>query len=173
MKKILALLSILFTFIVTTLAQNDCKMCGTWNGTYSITFPDPNLDELVDEVRKIIIRIKQYGDDISVRVKNYPVKDPSNVHYWNDCKITNVSENAISFSSFVRDSFDWDSSDRKNGRIINKASYWNICTLSYEKGKLILSEHLYTEYYAKNGDIIGTHNSPISSVSLYQDDDDW
>lgn len=110
---------------------------------------------------------------MSVRVKTHSVKEPANIQYWNSCEITSVSENSISFSTFLRDSFDWNSSDIKNGKIINKASYWNICTLSYKRGELILFEHLYTEYYDENGDIIGAHSNPISSISLYQDDDDW
>lgn len=174
MKKVIALFLILFTFFTTTLAQNDCQMCGDWIGTYSMSVIDPDPDgSFIYEKCKMHIRIKQHGNNMSVRVKTYFVKNPNDIQYWNDCNITSVSENSISFSTFVRDSFDWNSSDRKNGKIINKASYWNICTLSYERGKLVLYEHLYTEYYDKNGAIIGTHSNPISSVSLYQDDDDW
>lgn len=172
MKKIIALTLIMLPLALPLFAQDDCKMCGTWIGTYSFPLPDPDPDgDIVNENYKMFVRVKQYGNNYSIRVKTFPIKETDNIKYWNDCEVTAVSEDVISFSSFVRDSYDWSNSDRKNGRVISKTSYWNICTLTYSNNKLILSQHLHTEYYDQNGTLIGTHNNPLSSISLYQDDD--
>lgn len=174
MKKTLTLLITLCTLSALSFAQENCKLCGTWIGTFTLPVPDPDPDgDIANETFKMYIRVRQHGNNYSVRVKTFPIKETDNIKYWNNCEVTSISEESITFSSFVRDCYDWSNSDRKNGRVIHKTSYWNICTLTYHSVKLVLSQHLHTKYYDKNGTLIGTHNNPSSYISLYQDNDDW
>ncbi len=171
---IFALALIMLQSSLPVFAQDDCKMCGTWTGAYTLPVPAPNPGGgFVYENFKMIVRVKQYGNNFTVRVKTFPIKETDNIEYWNDCDVTKISEENLSFSSFVSDSFDWTISDRKNGCVISRASYWKICKLTYHNGRLVLTQYLNAKYYDRNGLLIGTHDNPSSSVSLYQDDDDW
>ena len=149
-------------------------MCGDWIGTYTISIPDPEPDGgMIDQNMKMLIRIKQYGDDMSIRVKTFPVNEPNDIKYWSDCEITNATDNSISFTSSAGDSFDWDNNDRKNGRVINKASYYCMCILDYRNGKIVLSRHFHVDYYDRYNSYIDGRDYGYETISLYQEDDDW
>ena len=175
MKKITLLLSFFLVIITATcFAQNDCKLCGDWMGIYTIQVPDPNPDGgIIDEDERMYIRIKQLGNEMSVRVKICPVKEPNNVHYWSDCEITNLTDTSISFTSFIKDDYDWNNSDRKNGRVIEKASYYALCCISYYNGKIVMSYHMHVDYYDKYSALIQGRNFGYETITLYQGDDDW
>lgn len=104
MRKVLfvAMLCVLST--LRMYAQNS-PFVGTWEGTYTIQYPDPDSESMKDEQRKIIIRIKQYDDEYVIKVKTFPVKDPSDVKYWNDCNITYSDEQQIKWNSYISTSY--------------------------------------------------------------------
>ena len=54
-------------------------LVGTWEGTLSMEIPDPNSDGMRNWQTKIVIRIKQYGEDFMIRMKHVAVEDPSKV----------------------------------------------------------------------------------------------
>lgn len=167
------LLAFLLGMALIPLRAQDCKMCGDWIGTYTISIPDPDPDGgMIDENVKMYVRIKRYGDDMSVRVKTHPVKDPNNLRYF-DCSITNTTNNSISFTAFVGDDYDWDNTDKKNGRIIYKASYYWVCLITYYSGKMVLSRHFRADYYDKYNSWIDAHDAGYETITLYQEDDDW
>lgn len=173
MKKTIFFL-LLFLFFEAIATAQDCKMCGDWIGTYTISIPDPEPDGgMIDQNMKMLIRIKQYGDDMSIRVKTFPVNEPNDIKYWPDCEITNATDNSISFTSSAGDSFDWDNNDRKNGRVINKASYYCMCILDYRNGKIVLSRHFHVDYYDRYNSYIDGRDYGYETISLYQEDDDW
>lgn len=172
MKKSIA--TFLFLVIGTIVSAQDCKMCGDWIGTYTIEVPDPNPDRgLIHENRKMFIRIKQYGNDKSVRVKTTPVKEPNDINYWSECEITNSTDNSISFTSFVAEDYDWDNNDKTNGRIIYKATYYWVCSINYYSGKIVLSRRFHVDYYDKYNSWIDDHDASYETITLYQEDDDW
>ena len=169
---------ILFTFLLgmasIPLCAQDCKMCGDWIGTYTISIPDPDPDGgMIDQHVKMYVRIKQFGEDLSVRVKSYPVDEPNNVKYWSDCEITNTTTSSISFTSYADDSYEWDNTDKKNGRIIYKALYFRECVLDYYSGKIVLSLHFHVDYYDRYNSWIDGHDFGYETITLYQDDEDW
>lgn len=168
------LLAFLLGMALIPLRAQDCKMCGDWIGTYTISIPDPDPDGgMIDENVKMYVRIKRYGDDMSVRVKTHPVKDSNNIKYWSDCNITDLTNNSISFTSFVTDSNDWDNNDRINGRVINKASYSVICRLCYQNGKMVMSRHFHVDYFDRNNYWIDGNDYAFETISLYLEEDDW
>ena len=106
-------LTLFFVFVTTAFCQN-CELCGTWQGTYSITVPDPEPDGgLIDENMKMFVRIKSHGEDLSVRVKVLPANNPNETKYWNDCEVTSQSTTIINWTSYISTSYDWDDSDKK------------------------------------------------------------
>lgn len=171
MKKLFTLAFFVCTFSLTVLAQNDCKLCGDWIGT-KLECVGPKEYENY----KLHVRIRKYDGDISVRVKYYPRNNPSSIKYWGDGEITSISEDVLTFVSHIGDDYDWDNSDRINGRVIYKSSYDNVCTIRYLGGKIELSYKARATYYDKNNNVIGTEYRPESSYFeyvLYKDGEDW
>lgn len=174
MKKAICFLVLLMGMMAMPLLAQDCKMCGDWTGNFTIQIPDPDPEGgMIDEQIKMYVRIKQYGDDVSVRVKTHPTKDPGEIKYWSDCNITDYDTGSISFTSSAGDTYDWDDTDRKNGRIISKASYYAICRLNYQNGKIVMYRHFRVDYYDRNDCWIDGRDYAYETISLYQEDDDW
>lgn len=170
MKKVIALLLILFTFFTTTLAQNDCKMCGDWIGTKAA--PSSPRGDMTVHTTKTFVRIKKYEDNYTVRVKNYAIDDPSDIRYWNDCKITSTSANSISFISFVDDEYDWTDTYKK-GIKVHKASYHVIGNLTYSEGIVSFSYHMHVSYYNKSNELLDSEDCYYTEIKLYKNEDDW
>lgn len=148
-------------------------MCGDWVGTYNLLIPDSDPEGgFIEQNMKMFIRIKQYGDDVNVRVKSSPANEPRNIKYWPDCEITDATDNSISFTSPAGDTYDWDNY-RKNGRFVNKASYYCVCTINYRNGKIVLSRHFHVDYYDKSNFWIDGNDYGYETITLYQEDDDW
>lgn len=165
----------LFVFhlcIITMIAQTS-PIVGTWEGTLTTQIPDKDSDGLTNSQSKIVVRITQYGEEYGVRVKNILVDDPSKVHYWSDCKIIHSGESEVKWSSHINTSYDWDNSDRKNGKVIYCADYSWICTASFSNGRIIYIRHMHTDYKDQNGSIIGTHDNPSENILLYKQENDW
>lgn len=172
MKKIIVLT--LFCVFVTTAFCQNCGLCGTWQGTYSLPVPDPDPDgDIIDLNMKMFVRIKKRGEDLSVRVKAYPANNPSEISYWNDCDVTSQSTTSINWSSYVRTSYDWNNSDKKNGITIYKVSYWRVCSAQLQRGNLVMTYYLFSRYFDRQENIIGTHSTPTKRITLYQEDEDW
>jgi len=168
MKKIVIVL-FLFTLSTIVFAQTNCTLCGDWIGNYSIEDFDSD-GRFFNENRKMYIRVQNNGDKMSIRVKTFPTKDPSDVKYWNDCKITRSTDKKITFYSFIFTSDDWSGAEKKNGIVICKANHFVSCVLTYVDGRVLLSQNLYTEYYDCRGELIGTHSNPRETITLYKDD---
>lgn len=91
MKK--ALISILFLLVSASVfvsAQNNqCVMCGTWEGIYTFPMPASAPEGGVEDVQfKRIIRIEQSGTDYIVRVKDMPI---SNLLSFRICNTTRLN----------------------------------------------------------------------------------
>lgn len=168
---------IFWVFLLVTCAikvdAQESKLVGTWEGTYTIQIPDPNSEGMKDEQRKMIIRIKLYDEEYVVKVKSFPVKDPNDVKYWNDCNVSYSDEATIKWTSYIDTSYDWDSSDKKNGQIIKCVEYTEFCSVTVSKGRLNFIGIMHSVYKNRNDDVIGTHDTPAWKVTLYKEDDDW
>ena len=149
-------------------------LVGTWEGTYTIQVPDPDSESMKDEQRKMIIRIKQYDDEYVVKVKTFPVMNPSDVKYWNDCNVTYSNEQQIKWNSYIWTSYEWDSSDKKNGQVIYCVEYIELCTVTMLKGeRLNYVGSIHSVYKNRRGDVIGTHDTPSERITLYKQEEDW
>lgn len=137
---------------------------------YLVIDPDPE-GGFIEQPMKMIIRINSIEDETVLRVKVSPLNNPTEIHYWNDCVVSNSNESSIEWTSFVRTSYDWDNSDKKNGKTIYKVDYWWACSAKLNKGKLHMTYYLHSNYFDKQGNIIGTHNNPPDNITLYKDDD--
>lgn len=171
MKKFFTFAFFVCTFVITVLAQNECKLCGDWIGTKQECVGPKEYENY-----KIHVRIRDYDGNISVRVKYYPKNNPNSVKYWGDAEISSFTENNISFVSHYGDDYDWDNSDRMNGRVIYRASYDFLCTIRYLGGTIKLSYKSRATYYDRNNNLIGTEYRPESSYFesvLYKDGEDW
>ena len=176
MKKAVCFLILLLATIATQLAAQDCKICGDWIGIYKEQVPERGSDgeiDVVDKFVKIYIRINQYGEDLSIRVKTHPEKEPNELRYWSDCVITNKTDNSISFKSIIDDDYDWDSNDRINGHVIYKAVYSGVCFLDFHNGKMELSSRLHVDYYDKANYWIGGEDFKFFPKTTLFQDNDW
>lgn len=123
---------------------------------------------------KIYVRVKQHDNHFSVRVKTIPIIEPENINYWNECIVNNATDNTITFMSFSGDELDWTSDSKINGKKIARASYWMVCTITYNHGELIFTDGQYIKYWGIDDSLIGEQTIPSSvSIALYKDDDDW
>lgn len=172
MRKLL-LIGVSFFVSMTTAMAQESSLIGTWEGTYTIQIPDPNSEGMKDEQHKMIIRIKLYDEEYVVKVKTFPVKNPSDVKYWNDCNVTYSDEQQIKWSSYIWTSYDWDSSDKKNGQIIYCVEYIELCTVTMLKGRLSYVGTMHSVYKNRQGDVIGTHDTPTERITLYKPEEDW
>lgn len=170
-------IGLLLFFSIISLSEGvaqDCNLCGTWEGVYKILVPDPNPEgDVLEESQKMVLRIKIYGDDATIRVKSIPIKDPSNVKYWSDCIVSYYDGNTIKWSSYNSTSYDWNNSDRKNGKIIYCAEYTWIGSATFSNGCLRFSYYMHSSYKDKNGNEIGTHDTPTKHLTMYKDEGDW
>ncbi len=164
---------IIFNLCFITVIAQTSPIVGTWEGIYTFQVPDKDSDELMSSQSKIVVRITQYGEAYGIRVKNIPVDNASKVHYWNDCKIIRAGASEVKWSSFIRTSYDWDGSYRKNGRVIYCADYSWICTAFFSNGRINFVIHMHTDYKDQNGSIIGIHDNPSKSFLLYKQENDW
>ena len=170
--KRLSILILLHLCFINIIAQTS-SIVGTWEGTITMQIPDSESDGMKDFQSKIVLRITQYGEEYGVRVKNIPIDDPSKVYYWNDCRIIQSDKSEVKWSSHIRTSYDWDSSDRKNGRVIYCADYSWIYSASFYNGRVNLVRYMHTDYKDQNGSLIGTHDNPSEKILLYKQDNDW
>lgn len=157
------------------LHAQESKLCGDWQGYYDTLVPDDNWD-MVPLSMKMYVRIKTHGNEMTIRVKNCPVKDQSKIKYWNECKIVNKTSSSIEFTSLVNSvNEQWRDieTERVNGQVVYSWAVWYVCSAKLSQEKLYMSYHLHYEYYGKNGNIIGTNNGSTDNVILYQEEDDW
>ena len=173
-KTLLAILYLLVSASVFVSAQNNqCVMCGTWEGIYTFPMPASAPEGGFEDVQfKRIIRIEQYGTDYIVRVKDMPISNPTDVHYWNECYVTYSDDEKIDCSSYVSTDYDWDNT-KKNGKVISSAKYEFIFSLLFKAGRIAYVGHLHTTYMDVNGAVICTHDNPTERIPLYNEDDNW
>ena len=128
-------------------------------------------------VDKVYIRIKKYGDKYNVQVKEaYTYFDQSSkTFYWDQCYNVTVNGNTIRWKSFSHQTNDNDDGHwRCNGKVIDVAKFYKICSATLDNGILHFSEAIDGEFYDKNGNKIGEHHQPSFPIKdLYKDDEDW
>lgn len=153
-------------------AQDNDPWVGTWEGVETITVPDKNSDGYIDFQKKIVVRISKYGDTYGVRVKEISVSNPSDMKYWNDCKVTYSDNSTIKYQSYIQTSYDWDST-YKNGSKVYSAVYTWVVSALYSNGRITLEKFIHTDYKDKNGSFIGTQDTRPKKLSLYKQESDW
>lgn len=174
MKKGLLLAILCFMCIIGTYAQ-DSPFVGTWEGTVTSELPDPNSDGTIEHQYKLVVKITQYDDDYGIRMKSVSIEDPSKVYKrFDNCDVIYYDDNTIKWKYLNSTSYDWDSSDRKNGDVIYCAVYAYYYTATYSKGRLTVVNSCHTDYKNRSGKIIGTHDHTIPEVfNLYKQEDNW
>ena len=166
--KRLFLLCALCMFSLLLQAQG-CKLCGKWEGSYSLEVPDPYSDGLVAEQFMMLMKIDSHENNYLVRVKSYPVKDKDNVRYWNNCEIISSSANQVYFKAYASTSYDWDGVTHKGKRVYSADNTW-YATATYEGGKIRFVYHLHVVYKDKSGEPIDYHDNPKQTIMMY---DSW
>lgn len=174
MKKKLIYMFFLLLSVIGLMAQ-ESKMYGDWQGYYDTKEPNENW-EMVPVHMKMYVRIKSQGGKLSVRVKNYPMENPSKITYWNNCNITRQTSTSISFSSLintVNERWNDTESERVNGKVVFKYSVYYDSYAYLEEGTLNLTYHLRYVYYGRDDEVIGYSDGIADNVTLYQEEDDW
>lgn len=165
---------LLVTCAIKASAQ-ESKLVGTWEGTVTSEIPDPNSDGMIEHQYKLVVKITKYDDDFGIRMKSVSIEDPSKIYRrFDNCDVIYHDENTIKWKYYSSTSYDWDSSDRKNGDIIYCAVYTYYYTATYSKGRLTVVDSCHTDYKNRSGRIIGTHDYTIpGSFALYKPENDW
>lgn len=90
MKRILSL-TLLYLAIATTCFAQECELCGTWYGNYSVPNPDGGEIEL-----KISLKIRKAGDNYRIRMK-YDNLTLGMEHKYGVCRVTYADNHTISW----------------------------------------------------------------------------
>ena len=161
MNKILVIILLLFSFPVALIAQ-ESPLCGDWTGNYYLKVGSMGAN------MKRFIRIKKYGDNYTVRMKE--INLDLNRTTYSDCVVTSSDDNSISFyedypKEYENDDSKWVASEGKN--------YWSVQLVD---GVLKLRNHgNYTKLFDKNNNTKEINMPPqtSSNMNLYKDDSDW
>ena len=149
----------------------ECNLCGTWSGVFKVFLDGDNTTE------RPYIKIKRYGDKYVIQVKEvYTYNDQSSkTYYWHECTEVNVNDNVISWRSFSHQSDDnEDGHWRHNGKAIDIAKYYNVCSARLDNGILYFTQTVEGYYYGRNGEKIGEYHQPAyPTKELFKDDDNW
>ncbi len=168
MKKVLLMMLLALTFY--NISAQECDLCGTWIGTSKVFLSGD------DTVQKTYIKIKKYGEKYTIRVKQvYTDNNQSKTNYWNDCTNVYVNGNIIGWRSFSHQVDENDDGHWKhNGRIIDVAKYYYVCTATFDNGILYFSQKVEGEFIGRDGGIIGKYDQPPYPIKeLYKEEDDW
>lgn len=169
MKKLITLTLIMLPLALPLFAQDDCKMCGDWQGIYSTT--ELSTGENAG-YRRMVVRIKKTGTTKTIRIKNYAVDNPSDIIYWTDIQVAYCNENTISFKCPVGNEKNWD--DYKiNGRYVACAYYTCFGSVNYVNDFLSLSYYFHVDYVDKNNNVIKSEDYDQTDLKLFQEDNDW
>lgn len=169
MKKAFILLFVLLG--ISNCFAQECNLCGTWSGVFKVFLDGDNTTE------RLYIKIKRNGEKYTVRVKQIYIYDDQSAktYYWHDCTNVHVNGNIIGWRSFSHQVDDNDDGHWKyNGKIIDVAKYYNVCTATYDNGILYFSQMVEGEYFGRNGGKIGEIHQPAYPIKeLYKEEDDW
>ena len=147
------------------------ELCGTWIGVYRVFLDGDNT------TKKLLIKIKSYGDKYVVQVKEvYTYDDQSSkTYYWHECTDVSVNNNTIRWKSFSHQIDDNEDGQQKyNGTVIDRTEYYYLCAASLENGILHFSQAVVGYYYGRNGNKIGEyHQRAYPTKDLYKEDDNW
>lgn len=171
MKKVI-ILTLFFLFGLNYISAQDCSLCGEWTTTRRVS------ESLTSRIH---IKIRKAGNVYYVQVKEVNSRDANDKYYWNECRVTNVTEECISWESMshVIDD-DWNENDKYNGYQINSATYYNVCIAKVENGVLHLKTNIRADYYGIKGGFIGSEyntdkygNPYWIEYELFKDENDW
>lgn len=149
------------------MAQDDCKMCGDWVGTFK---------GVVGEQCKIYLRIRQYGEEIKIRTK---LETPNGItyDYMAPTKILSVTENSIEYSSGEDDN---PLPSYLNETITGWSNTFDYYIIRFKDGYIHLLNHRrFIDEYNKNKvfmyrrEVERSRLIPILDVDLYKVEDDW
>lgn len=164
---------ILVIIFFTTLLQchsfaQECDLCRMWTGVHRV-FTDSETT-----TDKFYIRIRKYGENYSIQVKEVYTDDGNTkTYYWNDCNSIRVEDNCIYWNSFSHDDEDWSGNSKSNGKTIDYAKYYKVCKACVVDAVLSFEYTIVGQYYDCNGNYIGEYNQPRRTYVLFDDDNDW
>lgn len=171
MKRLLILTVVSLICTANVVAQ-ESKLVGTWEGTLTSDIPDPNSDGTMDYQFKVFVRIKQYDEDFIVRMKFVPQDEHSKGKYFDNSTIIGSSSTSLTWNCGSAKSYDC--GYVVNGQTVYSAEFSYNCSVLFDKGRLLYSYYMHTIYKNKNGNIIGTHDTPIlCKTYLYQQEENW
>lgn len=175
MKKTLTLLITLCTLSALSFAQENCKLCGTWIGSWTGTQINTETEQYDYGTWKIYIRINKYGDNYKIRIKKeFP--DHGWTRYVNDdCTILDVDANSIHFKL---------TSSLLYSLVNNVVTYSNeerYYSLVYLDGYAHLTLNAVIGYeYDRNRRFIKKYNglpykvkTPEDDIDLFKDEENW
>lgn len=169
MKKITLLLSFLLGITtVTCLAQDDCKLCGTWIGKWHGQQINKNTDEYDYGYWLKYIRIDKYGDEYKIRIK-YEFPD----HNWtsyesDDCIVIEASDNNIRFKLISKLTPDY-----TNDKITSYGNMERYYEIKYKNGYVHLTRYAQKQFeYDRNKNLTRTWDGQAIAVTGFGDDID-
>lgn len=149
--------------------ENLNPFIGEWTGVYGNYIYDIVQDEFVYSDLKLVVRIEQFGSQMSVRVKELK-KDGTLLYYWDNCSVVDSDNNTIIFTQIENDEYD-----------IEERYYYHTektYKLIYEQGRIHLepiNNILYKQY--PSGGVITkdfTHFKDFQRKNMYlYKNDNW
>ena len=103
MKKLIVLTSLFLLVAKFTNAQENCKMCGTWVGSYNYYYYDDDTGTRKPGKFNKYIRIQKYGENYKIRMKTI-FTDKNLTTYDDDVyRIIETTDNSIYMVASSRD----------------------------------------------------------------------
>lgn len=182
MKKIIVLTSLCLLGLNISYAQ-DCKICGTWIGTYNSYYVNnPRTATSSAEnygTWKMYIRVTKNGDTYNIRIKREIVDINRVIYDDDDIQILEADDRSIYWMTTNSPSPNYDGNDRITDYSSNEIYY----SLTYNNGHVhFLMEKAIVVEYDRNLNITRrwdegwgtTLKRPIYyDLNLYNEDDNW
>lgn len=164
-KKSLTIILCLFGLSMA-FAQEDCKMCGDWVGTF----------KGVEGQCMMYIRIKQYGNEIKIRTK---LKTPNEIVYdfMAPTRILAVTDTSIEYS--------WGEYDDPRPSYLDEtitdwSNTFDYYIITYKNGYIhLLNNRRFVDEYNRNKvfmyrrEVEKPNMTPLLDLDLYKEDDNW
>ena len=182
MRKIFITVMLCLTTFSMAFAQEDCKMCGDWVGTFQESYPhdtqsDDDGDWRIDKVT-MNIRIKKFGNEYKIRQKwTYAGGNIGTVYDNEEMEVITSTDTSVYWKveSPLQAHYDQ----------YNRIKYYDRTVIYYQitfhngyiHYKLVDSYYIeYDKYknHISTTDFIKDKNSkPRYNLDLYKEDDDW